>query len=232
MQHLHFDELPSSNDYAKAHCRQLDDLTFISASFQSAGKGRLGRRWNAHKGENLLFSILIKNRPMIDSGPFLSLIAATAVSSTLEEEYKVHASIKWPNDVYVDGKKICGILLEGQGDECIVIGIGINVNQTEFDGDYRVPPTSLSCILRHPIDLDSFRERLFANLEKALLRHEDKKHFLSLFRDRDYLKGKRVFYEGNSYVEEGVDDSFSLLLCNDSGLRAVISGEIIVLPDQ
>ncbi len=230
MQHLHFDELPSSNDYAKAHFRELEDLTFVSASFQSAGKGRLGRRWSAHKGENLLFSITIKNRPMIDSGPFLSLVAAVAVTSALEEEYGVHASIKWPNDVYVNGRKVCGILLEAEGSDCLVIGIGINVNQTEFDGEYRIPPTSLACMLGHRVDLEAFREKLFNKLESALVHHTEKKRFLDAYRERDFLKGKKVSYEGETYIVEGVDDSFSLLLRGSNGIRPAISGEINLLP--
>ena len=228
MRHVHFAEIDSTNSYLKARFEELEDLTFLSASFQTAGKGREERNWKASKDENLLFSCLIKNGPMLACGPFLSLVAAVAVTKALEE-YGVHACIKWPNDVYVDGKKIAGILLEGVGSQCLVIGIGINVNQTDFEGEYRVPPTSIAIELGNAIDLDAFRDTVFTILEESLRTCANRRAFLAYYQERDYLRGKKVSYSGEEYVAQGVDERFALLLGKDNETIPVISGEISLL---
>ena len=228
MQHLHFASIDSTNAYIKTHYQELEDLSFVSASFQTKGKGRMDRVWQASEGENLLFSVLIKNRPMLACGPFLSLVAAVTVAETLEA-FGLKPAIKWPNDVYLEGKKVAGILLEGIGNECLVIGIGLNVNQRTFLGDYRVTPTSLALSLGKEIDLASLREQLFASLEKNLRGCDQKEHFLSYYRQHDYLLGKSVSYQGLSYTVSGIDASFSLLLNREGKTIAVISDEISLL---
>ena len=229
MTHVHFAEIDSTNAYCKSHFDALDDLCFVSASYQSAGKGRNERNWKANKGESLLFSCLVKNGPMLACGPFLSLLSSVSVSRTLEEEFDIHPSIKWPNDVYVNGRKIAGILLEGVGRECLVIGIGLNVNQTDFQGEYRIPPTSVARELGHPVDLEAFQKRVFANVEEDLRRYEDKAFFLSYFKRRDYLHGRRVSYQEEEYLAKGVDEDYALLLEKEGKTIRVISNEISLL---
>lgn len=228
MPRLHFDEIDSTNAYCKSHADLLEDLSFVSASYQSAGRGRNERNWKANKGENLLFSVLLKNGPMLACGPFFSLVSSVAVSKVLER-YGLKPSIKWPNDVYVSGKKIAGILLEGVGSSCLIIGIGINVNQNDFQGEYRVSPTSLSLELRRSVDLSSFREEMFSSLEEELRRCNEKESFLSYYKEHDYLLGKQVRYRGEEWVVQGVDDNFALLLGNGKKTISVISGEISLL---
>ncbi len=229
MHHIHFDEIDSTNAYAKAHYAELEDLSFVSASFQSGGKGREERVWSSPKGENLLFSCVIKSRPIIEEGSFLSLIAAGTVAALLEEEYGLVPEIKWPNDVYVNDRKIAGILLEGVGKECVVIGIGLNVNQTAFEGDYRIAPTSIRVEFGREVNLDRLREKIFHRLYVALRIHEDKERFLLYYKNHDYLLGKKVHYEGGDYVVSGVDGNFSLLLRDKRKVTPVVSGEIQLL---
>ena len=239
MQHLHFDELPSSNDYAKAHFREFDDLTFVSTSYQSAGKGRLGRRWSAHKGENLLFSIAIKNRPMIDSGPFLSLVAAVAVTSALEEEYGVHASIKWPNDVWLNGRKLCGILSTmscmATKTEYAVIGIGINVNMREFPED--IPGTSLA----QETDHEFSRAEILASVLNAI--EEDyslwkNNQTLASFMERwaacSLLDGRTITAEHGRNTLQGIacgitPDGLLKLNCPDGVTRLIAAGDTHII---
>ena len=226
---VHFAEIDSTSTYAKTHAASLPDLTFDTASYQSEGKGRQGRTWKAEKDENLLYSLFIKNGPMVQAGPFLSLVAAVSLSEVLERDYKLAASIKWPNDVYIDGRKIAGILLEGIGAECLIIGMGVNVNQLSFDGEYRISPTSLALCLGEKVDLDTFQQRLFAQLLANLEEHAAKNRFLAYYREHDYLRDKKVSYEGKEYIVKGVDAEFSLLLKNETEERHIVSGEISFL---
>ena len=226
---VHFAEIDSTSSYAKTHAATLPDLTFVTASYQSEGKGRQGRTWKAEKNENLLYSLLLKNGPMVQAGPFLSLVAAVSLSEVLERDYKLPALIKWPNDVYIDGRKIAGILLEGIGTECLVIGMGVNVNQLSFDGEYRIPPTSLALCLGQKVDIKAFQQRLFTCLLANLKEHASKNRFLAYYREHDYLHGKKVSYEGNEYRVEGVDEAFSLHLKNETEERHIVSGEISFL---
>ncbi len=226
---IHFDTIDSTNAYAKAHYRELEDLTFVTASYQSLGKGREDRTWTSPKGENLLFTCVVKDPSTIACGPFLSLIAAGTLAALLEEEFGLVASIKWPNDVYVNGKKIAGILLEGVGNECVAIGIGLNVNQLDFEGSYRIEPTSLAKELGKTVDLARLEDILFHRLYVALRIHDDKERFLLFYKGHDYLLGKEVSYKGEDYKVSGVDEDFSLLLTNGRKTIPVISGEINLL---
>ena len=224
--HIHFDEIDSTNAYAKAHRAELEDLSFVSASYQTSGRGREERIWRADKGENLLFSVLLKDPETVACGPFLGLVAAVSLSALLEREYGIRASIKWPNDVYVNGKKIAGILLEGVGSDCLVIGVGVNVNQVTFSGDYRTPPTSVSKELGKPIDLEVFRDKVFESLEASIRSHKEKEPFLAYYGEHDYLSGRKVAYRGLAYTVIGVDEEFRLLLGDGKTIIPVISGEI------
>ena len=110
--YLHFDEIDSTNNYLKNSYQLLDNFTFVSADYQSKGKGRNDRVWESIKGSNLMFSILIKDPKLIEVSTILSLVTAVEISRLLESYSINNVSIKWPNDVLVNDKKICGILLE------------------------------------------------------------------------------------------------------------------------
>jgi BirA family biotin operon repressor/biotin-[acetyl-CoA-carboxylase] ligase len=121
----------STNDLAWGFAGQSEmNGLCLFAEEQTAGRGRLGRRWISARGQSLLFSVLL-----IDYGgaaEALTLAVAVAVADTLRETTPVSVSIKWPNDILLNGKKACGILVEGRraaGRPCFVIGIGLNVLQ-------------------------------------------------------------------------------------------------------
>lgn len=121
--------------------------TVVYADVQTAGKGRRGRSWQSEKGENLLFSILLRPDMEPDKAPRITLLMALAVTKVLREAYEFDAKIKWPNDVVVNGKKVCGILtemfLKGCSVDYIIVGTGINVNQTMIPEDLKMSATSL-----------------------------------------------------------------------------------------
>lgn len=231
-QELYFPAIDSTNDYVKAHQDELADLAVVSADYQSKGKGRNERSWLAKAGENLLFSLLIKSPKTLRFGAKLSLVAAVIVAKTIEYFGLADVSLKWPNDVYIHGKKTCGILLEGQLPNFIVIGIGINVNQTEFLGEYRHQPTSLSLELGKDIDIAAFKERLFNNLYEAFCSLDSLKPYLLYFRKHDFLLGKMVYATLNDEqcwgLIRGVDDEFRILFEPEGSgnIYVLSSGEI------
>lgn len=133
MQILRFDELDSTNAYAKRNCSLLADKTVIIAHQQTAGRGRLDRKWVSQEG-GLYFSLVLKPQT---TGflPNLTQLMALCVCQVLRS-LGAEAVLKWPNDVLVNGQKICGILSEAiftqAGFEGVILGVGLNVAQTDL----------------------------------------------------------------------------------------------------
>lgn len=229
---IHFSTIDSTNSYLKKHYDELDDFTFVSTDYQSLGRGRNDRNWIANKGENLLFSLLIKNQDILKDGPFLSLVAAVSVCKTLEKYNLKNIEIKWPNDVYVNDYKIAGILLESKLPNYLVIGIGLNVNQKQFNGDYRKSPTSMFLQINKLVDINELKKELFQTLFNILNKY-DKKDLLSYYEKHDYLLNKEVKYTMNNKIlsgtVKGIDDSFNIVISSDENKHHISSGEIELL---
>jgi BirA family biotin operon repressor/biotin-[acetyl-CoA-carboxylase] ligase len=128
-----FNQIDSTNDVALAWAAEgAADLALVVADEQTAGRGRLERKWITLSGTALAFSLILRPRPVErDVIPLYSALGALAVASTLEEKYGLAPEIKWPNDVLVRGRKVSGILAEtvwlGSRTESVVLGIGLNV---------------------------------------------------------------------------------------------------------
>jgi BirA family biotin operon repressor/biotin-[acetyl-CoA-carboxylase] ligase len=124
----------STNDYVKAHHRELVDFCYVQTDRQTAGRGRLGREW-VDQGGAALFSVLLKSHLQPAMADQVPLVAAMAVHKTVSN-YLMNAQIKWPNDIVLDGRKLAGILVEaifeGERLEALIVGIGINVNNLVF----------------------------------------------------------------------------------------------------
>ena len=230
--HIHFDEIDSTNNYSKNSYQLLDNFTFVSADYQSNGKGRNDRIWESSKGLNLMFSILIKDPKLLEVSTILSLMTAVEVAKLLERYDIDNVSIKWPNDVLIGDKKVCGILLEGQLPNYLVIGVGLNVNQKEFHNNLRRPATSMSNELDKDIDLEDLKEQLFPNIINNFNKL-DRDGYLSYFGKHNYLLNKRVKVNINQqlFIGEvvGIDANFNIqILCNDILLH-VDSGELEIL---
>lgn len=230
--HLHFKEIDSTNSYLKNSYKLLDNFTFASADYQSHGKGRENRVWQSNSGENLMFSFLIKNEELLKKSAILSILTAVEVAKEIEKYGIDNVSIKWPNDVLIKDEKVCGILLEGQVPEYLVIGVGLNVNQKEFPSGLRRPATSLSLSLKEDIDIEDLRNRLFSNIVNSFsnLKTED---YLIYFRNHNYLLNKKVRVSINNqvFIDEvvGIDDSFCLQVLARDMLLHIDSGEIEIL---
>ena len=229
---IHFDEINSTNTYLKNTYRLLDNFTFVSADYQSNGKGRNDRTWTSEKGENLMFSFLIKDELLIKQSPIISLLSAVEVAKSIETYEIKGVSIKWPNDVFINDKKVCGILAEGQLPHYMVVGVGINVNQKTFPEGLRRPATSLFLELKKDVDVNELKELLFPSIVNSLTNLDVNKS-LEYFRSHNYLSGKRVkaIFDNQEFVGEvvGVDDSFCLQIKTNDILLHIDSGEIEII---
>ena len=233
MQFIEFDTIDSTNTYLKENWEQLEDLTFVSTLEQTAGRGRNQRKWLSPKGENLMFSVLLKDRDILNRYRYLSMLSALTVVDALEQFAVKDLMIKWPNDVYVRDRKICGILLEGVSRkqlECVIIGIGVNVNQEEFTGEYLNEPTSVIRETGQRTDLKEFRTAVYWKMIKNLQLLKEDHDFHQEIMKRDYLKGRRVFAEINGEKAEvevtGINEDCSLgIICQNRKMN-IDSGEI------
>lgn len=140
-----YQSLDSTNNEALRQIDMLDSLSVIASRFQTAGRGQRGNSWSSKSGENLMFSIVLKNGIPVRKQFIINEIASMSVVELLKR-HCLTAKIKWPNDIYVGDRKICGILIEHSvsGDKLgrSIIGIGINVNQNDFPA-HLPNPTSM-----------------------------------------------------------------------------------------
>ena len=143
------DSIDSTNEEAKRHISDIDNLSVLSAYEQTEGRGQRGNTWTSTPGENLMFSIVLKN-PKISARDQFGINEITSLSVVdFLSQHGISARIKWPNDIYVGSKKICGILIEnslrGSGISSSIIGIGLNINQRNFDVNLPNPTSMVLC---------------------------------------------------------------------------------------
>jgi BirA family transcriptional regulator, biotin operon repressor / biotin---[acetyl-CoA-carboxylase] ligase len=195
--------------------------TLVTADEQTAGRGRQGRVWTAPAGSALLLSLLL--RDLDERHALLPLAAAVAVCDAVP----VDASIKWPNDVWIDGRKLAGILVEGRPQEgWAVLGVGVNVTTESFPAEIADTATSLGLA-----GVSVTPESVLADLLPALSRWLDAPddEVLSAWRSRDALKGERVRWSDGEGIAEGIDDSGALLVQTANGRVTLEAGEVHLL---
>ncbi len=146
---IYSEEVESTNSMLMDKANKFNiDGTVLLAEKQSKGRGRKERVWYSAKEQNLTFSILLTNKKLLSKNlNLLNFAASLSVALSIEKLHQLKPELKWPNDVLINGKKICGILLEStsQGSKIdrLVIGIGLNVNQSLFQGNFNAEPTSI-----------------------------------------------------------------------------------------
>lgn len=167
--YIELDSVDSTNNYAAnlLNTTKVPDGTVIMAHYQNAGRGQMGNEWLSNPGENLMCSIIYRTNQLAATESFvISKIAAIAVKETIEEITGKPTLIKWPNDIYIEHKKVSGMLIENQwqGNQLTtIIGIGINVNQTEFENQPRATSCALMSGKNH--DVKMVLKTLVQNIE-------------------------------------------------------------------
>lgn len=193
-----FESLSSTNDYLMQR-PLISDEEFVvcSAEIQTDGKGRLGRKWTSPFGKNLYLSTLWQFKADVSGLMGLSLVIALALVEALETVGLNDLNVKWPNDIYLDGQKLAGVLIEikaeSNGDSRVVIGTGVNVNMTDGDGIGQAW-TSCAQALGKPVDRNEIVAAYLNVLQPALEKFTEAglAAFMSQWNRHDYLKGKTV----------------------------------------
>jgi BirA family biotin operon repressor/biotin-[acetyl-CoA-carboxylase] ligase len=230
------DVTTSTNDDARAAAERgaPHGATFI-AERQTAGRGRGGREWYSPDRENVYLSIIARPGASTTISTF-SLAVGIAVAESLERllaPVQRRVAIKWPNDVFVDGRKIAGILIEGQvrgaRTPFVVVGVGVNVNTASFPDAISASATSLRVLGRKEFDRNEIAAELIDAIGRALGLFEDAglEPFLERLRDRDALRGQRVEIDAVRGIAVGIDREGGLLVRDDGGTtHRVVSGMV------
>jgi BirA family biotin operon repressor/biotin-[acetyl-CoA-carboxylase] ligase len=215
--------------------------TVVIAEQQTAGRGRLGRTWHSPPGLNLYATFILRPRMPIAEVPRLSLVAGVAVADTLATVAPGMVALKWPNDVWLKGRKAGGIIAEAIADSaqnllCVLLGIGLNLNLAIYDipEELRDKATSVRIATGHRCDRIAIAATLFNRLNSRYM--EAEAHGFAAMRP-DYeryfaLTGKKVTVsDGTTQVSgcvTGVDAEGALMLETNQGVQRILAGEVSV----
>lgn len=245
---VYFDTIDSTNNHAKRIAieeTEETEGTVIAAGSQTEGRGRLGRNWLSPPDSGIYFSVILKPKLLPEEVQIVTLAGSVAVAAALWKLTGMEAGIKWPNDVLLDGKKICGILTEMNCEmeqiNYVVLGIGINFSFT----DGKFPPELENCAtsirtyaVDHGIDMDGLGKldiiravlKELDELYELLLqkRHKDiikawKKHGITIGKNVHILSGETSY---EAFAEDISEDGKLLVRCIDGSRRQVMSGEV------
>ena len=240
----YFNETGSTNIDAKRYAEEGEPHgTTVVANMQSAGRGRRGRLWQSPAGSAIYMTILLKPRFIPDKASMLTLVMALSVADAIAEATGLSAGIKWPNDVVVNKKKVCGILTEMNVEldyiQYVVIGVGINVNNNspeEFPEEIRQTATSLKIESGMQISRAALLERVLAHFEKnynIFTRTLDLSALMEAYDSRllNLNAEVRVLDPKGEYtgIARGIDPTGELLVEKENGeVVPVYAGEVSV----
>jgi len=237
-------EIPSTNTLATELAQQgAAEGTIVVAEQQTGGKGRLGRDWISPKG-NLFVSIILRPPVPVHRAPLATLMGAVAVASAVRRRTGLHAGIKWPNDLLVNGRKVCGLLSEMSAEpdrvRHLVLGIGVNVNldPAVLPPEVRTRSTSLAAESSGSVDRTQLLADLLEQLEHwyaGFLTGPDA--VLSAWRELNVTLGRRVSVSGPGGVFDGeardIDIEGRLIVRLDDGTeRSVGAGDVTLLAPE
>lgn len=173
--HIHwYDSIDSTNSEARRLISDIDNLSVIAAGFQTQGRGQGDHKWHSKEGENLTFSLVLKYQDIAplkaEEQLYITQIITYALRAFLSA-HGINSRIKWPNDIYVEDKKICGILIEnmlnGEYVEASIIGVGLNLNQKQFPED--LPnPISISLLTKKEYSPEQMLAELYHYMEESV----------------------------------------------------------------
>lgn len=212
-------KIDSTNTYIKENVNQFKNFDSVYTPNQTSGKGRTGHVWVSEPYKNVAMSMYIDDDKLLKKYNLISVVVGVLVAEYLTNLGINNVSIKWPNDVYVNDKKICGILLEGSLPKYMIIGIGINVNQ-EFFGEF--PATSIKNELGFEIEPSLVAADINETLIDILKNLDEQENtYLERYHDFDYLLNKTISFMSNGDqlkgIAKGIDFDGSLkVLCNNT----------------
>lgn len=238
---LYLEQVDSTNNYAKKIAEEgALEGTLVVAREQTAGRGRRGRSWTTLEDVNIMMTLLLRPKIRPDSASRLTLLMAMAVACGIRKVTGLEALIKWPNDVVVDAKKVCGILTEMNTEidyiNYVVIGAGINVNQKEFPTEIQDTASSLCIALGENISRAELMAAVMEALEcfyEIFLKTQD---LTELYQEYNTLcincgRQVRVLEPGHEYIGTavGINKNGELIVRRENGEQTLVyAGEVSV----
>lgn len=234
---IHLESVDSTNDYLKKIGKEVQEGTVVISEEQTRGKGRLGRSWKSQSKEGIWMSIILKPEIMPYKAPFLTLIAGAAIVKTLNN-LKVPAKIKWPNDIIINNKKVSGILTELDAEidriNYIIVGIGMNVKNLNFDKELEEKATSLykENYYLSRVELVSKILYEFELLYKDYIENNSKERTLKICRQYSAIINKEIYIikDNEKQLVECIDinNNGNLIVKNNNEIQEILSGEISI----
>lgn len=238
---IYYKQLDSTNtEIARLAMQGAEHGTVVVAELQTAGRGRKGRSWESPAGENIYMSVLLRPDFVPDKAPMLTLVMAYSVAQVIEEFEFAEVQIKWPNDLVLSGKKICGILtemqLKGSEIDYVVVGVGINVNTRKFPVELEDKATSLFLESGSKFERETIVENIVDNFEHAYRQFcnaQDLSFLQEVYNSMLVNAGKevRVLEPGNEYTAyaQGINSKGELMVRMLNGEeKAIYAGEVSV----
>ena len=232
----HFNSLPSTQDKAKEFSRKGFSNIVVIADTQTKGRGRFNRKWHSQKG-GLWMSILLKPNNTKNL-QYLTFAAAVSAVKSIKKTAKLNAKIKWPNDVHYNGKKLCGILTEGifGKENYVVVGIGLNINQSKFPDDIKDIATSLKIIKKQKFNIKKLSKSIideFFSIYNSQYENGNMKNILKRWKKYCDTIGKNVIVLSRKGKTQGkaigVDKDCNLLLkLTNSKIIKITEGDVRV----
>lgn len=223
------DEVDSTNVLARALSAASPHSLIVAAECQTRGKGRLDRTFHSEKYSGIYVSFVIHPDIPADMLRYVTPFTAVAVSETLDKLAGTDTRIKWVNDIFLNGKKICGILtesvVENSRAKTLIIGIGINISQKSFPEDVRDSATSVLIETGKTPDRNEIIcgiAKRMVNLREAVL----SKNFLGVYKSKSCVTGQTVCAEGRTFFVEDINDDCSLKVNSDGKTISISPGEI------
>lgn len=239
---IFLDTINSTNTF----CKKIGEKGFIKDTIvisdtQSDGKGTKGRTWISPKGKGLWFSMLLKSSIELKYINFLTILTSTALHNTFLD-FGINTEIKWPNDIYLNSKKLCGILTESKISnnkvDYIVIGVGINVNLelSDFNDELKNKATSLLIstgkYFRRGEILNKFLENFYKQYNALINGNKDK--ILKIYRNNSLILNREVNLEYKNSIRKVIpidilEDGALLIKNLNNSNEKIISGEISII---
>lgn len=219
---IYFKTLPSTNLYLKENYKFLPDGTVVICNNQTAGRGRFGRVWEMEEGSNIAISILLKPEINIERISRLSLLTSAAMYNTLSK-YSNNVTIKWPNDILINNKKVCGILLESiisKSIDALIIGIGVNLNADNVPDYLKNKATSLYLETKKFHDKDKVINEILNSFKKLYNSYlKGNELYLNICKEHSSIIGKEVRINGEQVIVCDIKDNGNILVTN--GLKEI-----------
>jgi len=216
---IYLDETESTNRFVLDNKNKVtQDGSVVMAEFQTAGRGRVDRKWVSSKDQNLTFTILLDLKEREIKNPqLLNFVASLVVARSIENLHMLKTNLKWPNDVLIGQRKVAGILCEsvsnGSKISKVAVGIGINVNQANFASGYLIEPTSVRMEVKQVVSRERLLAEILNNFEYTFARLESEskqivsewKQFCKMLGDKVTVKAGEKEYIGlfSDVTDEG-----------------------------